>query len=370
MNRFAFACLLLLSSLSCLRAQCELECPVDQEVVFAQNQFDSLYLPPANLNGCTESLVYTLRGPTFDAGEKDIDEVRLVIGSYTLEYSNTPARAGNFPPEPIYLPDGDGVVYEAPITIDLPDDPVNVAAAGGITEICLLMEHSYLGDLDILIRCPSGTTRSLHAFDLTDEVSGQTLGQGLSATSTPDPFGLYCWSVDAPNTMAEHIEEFNVGDQQPMPSIYYKPESNLSVFNSCPAEGEWVVLVQDNIVRDQGYIGAVIIEFGEDNLAKCNFGIEATFETSVTTPDLNVSNLKGFPNPTTDAFTLKLESRVVTDASISVFSANGARNYQQSAALVPGSNSLQIPSTNWPTGIYNVRIATATGERWTRIVKL
>ncbi len=61
-----------------------------------------------------------------------------------------------------YLPDGSGQQYEAPITI-------NGFSWGGSTitndqdlnQVCITMEHSYLGDLEIWLQCPNGTIAPL-----------------------------------------------------------------------------------------------------------------------------------------------------------------------------------------------------------------
>ena len=67
-----------------------------------------------------------------------------------------------------------------------------VGDAGGLARTCIVVEHSYLGDLDLWITCPDRTAVYMHAYSTSDNVQRQLLGQGDQNTNTPDPTGLYC----------------------------------------------------------------------------------------------------------------------------------------------------------------------------------
>ena len=57
-----------------------------------------------------------------------------------------------------YLPDGSGAQYEAPITIEGFSSSGTITSAEDLTQVCVTMEHSYSGDLEIWLQCPNGTT--------------------------------------------------------------------------------------------------------------------------------------------------------------------------------------------------------------------
>ena len=57
-----------------------------------------------------------------------------------------------------YLPDGSGVNYETDIEISQFDTGQVVQNASDIIDICVTMEHSYLGDLEMMLTCPDGSS--------------------------------------------------------------------------------------------------------------------------------------------------------------------------------------------------------------------
>ena len=63
-----------------------------------------------------------------------------------------------------FLPDGNGVSYTSAIPVNTYDPNQNIAAGGDIQSVCLIMEHSYLGDLQIELSCPNGSQVILHAI--------------------------------------------------------------------------------------------------------------------------------------------------------------------------------------------------------------
>ena len=60
-----------------------------------------------------------------------------------------------------YLPDGSGVQYQTNIAISGFDDTTTITGAGDFDQICIDIEHSYIGDLEIALTCPNGTVVSL-----------------------------------------------------------------------------------------------------------------------------------------------------------------------------------------------------------------
>ena len=64
---------------------------------------------------------------------------------------------------PIYIPDGNGVSYETTVNIQAFDSEA-VLDDDDFEEICIEIEHSYLGDLQIELESPNGSSVILHAY--------------------------------------------------------------------------------------------------------------------------------------------------------------------------------------------------------------
>lgn len=61
-----------------------------------------------------------------------------------------------------FLPDGSGVTYETAVTVDCYESSQTLTDISQLVSICITMEHSYLGDLDIEIISPSGQVVRMH----------------------------------------------------------------------------------------------------------------------------------------------------------------------------------------------------------------
>jgi hypothetical protein len=226
-----------------LSAQCNdlaENCPEDLSYNLKEGETDTMFIvPPPDTSQCgATNLYYTIDGPVGAAGQGVPGEFEFRRGITELTYQYTESRFGDFTQNATLLPDGNGTEYEVPFFVLGMDINPTVGDAGGLARTCIVVEHSYLGDLDLWITCPDGTAVYMHEYSTSDNVQRQLLGQGDQNTNTPDPTGLYCWSVGAPNTMAEHVSIFNVGANQSMPTINYKPEQLLSRFDTCLITGE------------------------------------------------------------------------------------------------------------------------------------
>jgi hypothetical protein len=71
----------------------------------------------------------------------------------------TPVVAGT-----TFLPDGTGASYTTSIPVNCYGPTQTITSANNIQNICLNMEHSYLGDLQIRIICPNGQSSILKAY--------------------------------------------------------------------------------------------------------------------------------------------------------------------------------------------------------------
>ncbi|MFN5846618.1 MAG: choice-of-anchor L domain-containing protein, partial [Flavobacteriia bacterium] len=121
----------------------------------------------------------------------------LSAGQYSVQVQDTygcKAEAlvigGQFNAGVTFLPDGSGVTYEAPLVISGFNPGQTITSVNQIQQICLTMEHSYLGDLWIRVQSPSGAIVTLKqqngggSCDLGEPVAtGPVDGQGSSDTT-------------------------------------------------------------------------------------------------------------------------------------------------------------------------------------------
>ena len=60
-----------------------------------------------------------------------------------------------------FLPDGAGQQYETSIGISGFDQTTLITSSANFDQLCLDIEHSYIGDIEITLTCPNGTTVSI-----------------------------------------------------------------------------------------------------------------------------------------------------------------------------------------------------------------
>ena len=180
-----------------------------------------------------------------------------------------------------YLPDGSGAQYEAPITIEGFSSSGTITSAEDLTQVCVTMEHSYSGDLEIWLQCPNGTTVPLvNAFGGgSGALPGGNSGGGTYLGDPIDDAGgagpgegwEYCFSsvLNDIGPMTQNwgntIPAPNFGNGNPSvdPNPIYAPDDSFSGFIGCPFNGQWTLFVQDNLGIDDGYIFGWGIDFEE-----------------------------------------------------------------------------------------------------------
>jgi subtilisin-like proprotein convertase family protein len=180
-----------------------------------------------------------------------------------------------------YLPDGSGVNYETDIEIDNFEPGQLVENASDIIDICLTIEHTYLGDLEMMLTCPDGTSiilfNSYTGTGIGPQFAGgfggggTFLGDPIDNTSGQPGIGWeYCFSDAAVwGTMGdEHPQNtiptvVNTTGQSMTPGTYL-PEESYDNLIGCPINGTWTITVRDNIGADDGYIFEWGILFNPD----------------------------------------------------------------------------------------------------------
>jgi len=268
-----------------------------------------------------------------------------------------------------YLLDGNGVTYSTSIPVDCYNPTQTIQSAADISNICLTMEHSYLGDLSIVITCPNGQTSILKAYP---GGGGTYLGCPLDDPATgPGGYRTYCFTPTATTLMVNGTTSncgtpagasINAGNYMPV-----QPFTNLI---GCPLNGNWTISVTDNLNLDNGYISTWDINFNQ-NIPGASGSFTPTIvsqgwvsATGLTSTGANTATVTPstvgqncYTYSATNNFgctTTQVQCITVTPGVVPTFTQLGP--YCQGAA----AGALPTTSLNGITGTWSAAISTAT----------
>lgn len=185
--------------------------------------------------------------------------------------SSSAILGGGILGDPLFLPDGNDTNYETIITITDFEDGQVLETGADIINFCVNMEHSFLGDLEMMLTCPDGTSINIFNSFTGDGLFPGGFGGGgtfMGDANDSGPPGVpgigfdYCFSIDAEwGTLGE---EFAGGNTVPvnsfppggnaMASGTYQPEESFDSFIGCPLNGDWTLTIRDNLFIDDGWI--------------------------------------------------------------------------------------------------------------------
>ena len=189
------------------------------------------------------------------------------IGGDTIYSSNTVAtidtqyagdNAGAVNCDGIYVP----LVYDLPILGYQPG--ATITNINQIIEVCAEIEHSFFGDLDIIIQCPNGQ----QTFLVDNNCAGLGFALGEPHPSFVDsiiyvgtPYE-YCWSpaVTAP-IMAVAPLVANT-----LPAGTYASQNPWASLIGCPMNGTWQFIFADDWNIDDGFVFSASIELDQSLL--------------------------------------------------------------------------------------------------------
>ncbi len=171
-------------------------------------------------------------------------------------------QAGAIRSDSLALPDGDGASYETSVSFTNFSAGQSLMNIEDLESICVVMEHSWMRDLEITLTCPNGQSAILHNHPGQD--GGEVfLGEPIDNDGfnpTPGQGWEYCWMPD-PN-LATWIEFANfMNDPQYLPSGNYGTFEPLEQLEGCPLNGEWTITVTDLWAIDNGFIFSWGINF-------------------------------------------------------------------------------------------------------------
>ena len=212
-----------------------------------------------------------------------IGDTTVIIGGVTntdtagVDPTSANFQLGGSVAGQVYLPDGSGINHNDSINISGFPSGQLVTAASDIESFFLNIEHSYLGDLELMLTCPSGV--EVNIFNSYSGSAGELFPGGFGGGSTylgnaydqniGNPgvgFDYFFSDVNATfGTMATEFGNNNtiavsgfgtppVSGNSMNPNGIYLPETSFANFIGCPLNGDWKITVRDNLSTDDGYI--------------------------------------------------------------------------------------------------------------------
>ncbi len=195
----------------------------------------------------TPTFTSTATPPTICLGQSSNLAATVTMNPFTPNC--TPPVSGT-----TFLPDGSGVSYTTAINVNCYNQGQTVTSAANFNNLCLTLEHSYLGDLQITLICPNGQSMILKSYAAGG--AGTYLGSPLDdPTVGPGTGFVYCFT---PTATTQLVAGPTVIAGVPAgPSIAagnYAPEQPFTNMIGCPLNGAWTIQVTDNLAADNGYI--------------------------------------------------------------------------------------------------------------------
>ena len=167
-----------------------------------------------------------------------------------------------------FLPDGSGASYETSLTYNIFQPGATLTDITDLESICMDLEHSFAGDLQISLICPNGQEMMLFDGYGNTNIGGEYLGEATDMSSNPGNPYTYCWSSTATNGTMEDVgaspptysytdnDGNTVTNHEYIPGGTYEASGNWNDLLGCPLNGDWTIHVIDNMGADDGYIFA------------------------------------------------------------------------------------------------------------------
>jgi len=128
-----------------------------------------------------------------------------------------------------------------------------IQSVADVESFCIDLEHSFMGDLVIIVQCPSGQTQILHQQGGGGTQIGEPNPLDNVDCSDPSTQGVpytYCFTPMATETWVEWVT--NSGFATTIPAGDYEPIQPFTNLVGCPLNGIWTLTVIDNWAADDG----------------------------------------------------------------------------------------------------------------------
>ncbi|PLW92395.1 MAG: hypothetical protein C0592_11060, partial [Marinilabiliales bacterium] len=210
---------------------------------------------------------------------------------------------------PVFIPDGTGLSYETTITISGFGAGQTLSSVDQIQSICMNMEHSRIGELEIKLRAPDGTE-----VILKQQPGGAVTNMGepcaigpADAGNTDTTAGIgydYCFTPNPTFPTMNSYANVNqytyvttcygtVESDKYLPPGSYESSQSLAALVGVPLNGDWKLIITDEIPNNNGWIFNWSISLSADQPDSVFTILEPTLPTittSVTEADCGLSN--------------------------------------------------------------------------------
>lgn len=160
----------------------------------------------------------------------------------------------------VFLPDNVGQTFSSELTFTQFSPGSTLTSIDQLLGICMDMEHSFMGDLVVSIRCPNNQSVVMHQQGGGGTYLGAAI-DGDEANPTPGTCWNYCFSPDAtlgtwvdcaafgatPNVMPS-------GTAQALIPGTYTSLNSLAGLVGCPLNGTWTISFTDLWGADNGFL--------------------------------------------------------------------------------------------------------------------
>jgi gliding motility-associated-like protein len=261
----------------------------------------SLVITDTNPAGCSSTnlstqSVYVSSTPDF-TGTQAIETTICLGEETTIEAVVTPvlvasscANGG----EQTALGDVQGVTFTSLLDLNCFQGQ-SLTDVAQLESICLVIEHTYIGDLEIIVRSPSGQTVTLH------NRAGNSLNLGnpiVSDGTGPGEGWEYCFSMNATTflqdgpTVQSGTPTTDVSKLLTVDAGTYLPVGDFNNFLGSTIDGIWSLEIIDNSPADDGTIFSWSLNFDE-TLLSSDFSFTPTIITEAWDPDPSITNTVG-----------------------------------------------------------------------------
>jgi subtilisin-like proprotein convertase family protein len=224
------------------------------------------------------------------------NDATLCFGeSTTIEGLVTPLNLiYNCPPpesDETFLPDGNGAAYTTCINVTCFDPTAVLTDLSQLADICINIEHSYSGDLNIKIIAPNGQEANLF-----EQAGGGTYFGGANddGSNIPGEGADYCFSMSA-STLLLDANTILAGTNPPSQSWEpgsYLPVDSFDALLGSPLNGEWCIEIIDNLGLDTCYIFSWELNF-DSSLALEDFTFSPVIVSQSWDPSPSITETNG-----------------------------------------------------------------------------
>jgi len=160
-----------------------------------------------------------------------------------------------------FIPDNDGRKLESTIAIDGFFVGQNITEVDNIKAICVNLEHTQMRDLQVVLRCPNGTSVVLQNFN---GPGGKAVELGQAnpnddGSPRPGRGYEYCWKTPVSNNnWTDYADTFNLDT---LPIGEYRPFQSMNQLLGCPVNGDWTLELEDLNTGENGFLFSWSLEF-------------------------------------------------------------------------------------------------------------